>query len=291
MSLELAGSGRYFYHYTTWATAAEHILPTGTLRLSPYSRMRDPLESESVMLGAGVSYAPGDEQAQAELMRAHSEAQNLLDRLRSNSKLLSMTVDAQWVHRTPNWSEARFGMGWTRARMWEQYADSHAGVCLVFEREPFEAQVLAQLQERSHESRSGEVYYWRPDRGEWPWPTILLDRSESGTDQGRKHLERHFTDYFFTKLVDWESEYEFRFVEPSETEGYSHVDYGDTLVGLVVGHKFPENLESDAVTLTGEHHVDLAQILWQLNGPSETRLKAQFSETSLKEREWLLKDQ
>lgn len=47
--------GRYFFHHTRWKTAAEHIIiPSGKLRLSPYSQTRDALEAMAPMLGAGV---------------------------------------------------------------------------------------------------------------------------------------------------------------------------------------------------------------------------------------------
>jgi hypothetical protein len=52
--MDLTQTGRYFYHYTTWQTAFERIIPNGTLQLSPYSTMRDPLESHELMLARSV---------------------------------------------------------------------------------------------------------------------------------------------------------------------------------------------------------------------------------------------
>jgi hypothetical protein len=71
----------------------------------------------------------------------------------------------------------------------------------------------------------------------------------------------------FTKLTDWESEHEYRFIEPSETEDYSYVEFGSTLVGLMAGHKFLEELERDAISLARKHNIEACQILWAFNGP------------------------
>jgi len=37
----------YFFHYTTREAAFAHILPERQLRLSPYSKVNDPMESKS----------------------------------------------------------------------------------------------------------------------------------------------------------------------------------------------------------------------------------------------------
>jgi hypothetical protein len=33
----------------------------------------------------------------------------------------------------------------------------------------------------------------------------MLTHSEPGGEQARRHLEKHPTEYFFTKLTDWET--------------------------------------------------------------------------------------
>ena len=111
MSLMPLEHGRYFYHYTKWKTASEKIIPTGKLRLSPYARMSDPLEAMAPMLGAGVSYSPGDEEAATKLGLAHVEAQEELGRLRSCTKVLSLTVDAAWAANVPEVDRDGLGAG------------------------------------------------------------------------------------------------------------------------------------------------------------------------------------
>lgn len=264
--LPLMEYGRYLFHYTRWDTASEAIIPSGKLRLSPYLRMRDPLEALAPMLGAGVSYAPGNQEAANGMGRAHDEAQEELGRLRRCTKVLSMTADAAWAAQLPEY-DRRFGLGWARARMWEQYADDHRGICLIFAREPFKDLVLGQLHARAQNVRAAAVRYTRTGLAGSLASSIMLTHEEPGSDQARQHLTKHADEYFFLKLTDWESEHEYRFVEPSESEDYSYVEFRSTLVGFIAGHKFPAELERDAIALARKHNVEAHQILWAFNGP------------------------
>jgi hypothetical protein len=57
--------GEFFFHHTTADTAFRHILPTGELRLSPYSQMRDPLEAKAWHMGAS-GFVPDDDSGATE---------------------------------------------------------------------------------------------------------------------------------------------------------------------------------------------------------------------------------
>src|ERR1039458_3991954 len=107
-------SGQFFFHYTTREAAFSHILPERRLRLSPYSRMRDPLEAKAPALASGLT-VPEDPGVQEEMGRAYFEARDEIARLRRQTKLLSLTIDAPGGtrgvrntidHRTP-WAPAR----------------------------------------------------------------------------------------------------------------------------------------------------------------------------------------
>ena len=125
--------GKFFYHYTKREIAFEHILPTRKLRLSPYSRMKDPLENKVWQFVGGHWISFADDLAVLE------RKEEVLDQFERGAyliwrsvKLLALTIDAQEGyagHAKP------FGMGWSRARMWEHHAEEHAGVCLVFDQD------------------------------------------------------------------------------------------------------------------------------------------------------------
>ena len=110
--------GEWLYHYTTIETALVHILPTWRVRLSPFSRMRDPREYKQWLPGALGSYE-GDIDA---LMPNYAEAALRLNLLRDEFKLLSLALDSEDV------AEGTYGRGFARSRLWELYGGG-ARVC------------------------------------------------------------------------------------------------------------------------------------------------------------------
>lgn len=103
---------------------------------------------------------------------------------------------------------------------------------------------------------------------------IVLSPDETGREQAGRHLEKHAAEFLFMKLSDWESEHEYRFVEPSETNEYSYVEFGNALVGFMAGHNFAKSLEREALALARQHNIEPRQILWAFNGPMACKFKS-----------------
>jgi hypothetical protein len=146
---------RYLYHYTTADTAFAKTMATGQLRLSPYAKMRDPLEAGRLVLGSvfPTTDAATDGQREANYLLANYQ----ISRLRENSKLLAFSGDADSdKYRGSAWA---FGRGWARARMWEQYADRGKGVCLAFDFERLQPLIIEQMHRRDPRSFDGPVSY------------------------------------------------------------------------------------------------------------------------------------
>ena len=231
---KLGQPGDFFFHYTTRQAAFQHILPALQLRLSPALVMRDPLESNPALV-SGSWYVSDDPKAQRAVEATVMQASLDLQQLRRCSKVLCLTIDAlDYV------GDAEiFGRGYARARMWEQYAEKHKGVCLMFRRGDFEASVLEQLRSRSPESWGHAVTYKHRGILEDAAATVLLPSNLRATDLRSDHLRKHLQSIFFTKLTDWQSEHEYRFVESSWNERRTFVDIGDTLAGVILGWRFP----------------------------------------------------
>ena len=77
--------GQYLFHYTTLPTALEHILPDRTFRMSPFSQMRDPRESQA-WLGTGGGWGDIDD-------KLYWEFYARLNRVKDRCKLFSLTQD------------------------------------------------------------------------------------------------------------------------------------------------------------------------------------------------------
>ena len=199
-------------HYTTADAAFGHIVPSGELRMSPYARMRDPLENRELPFGGGAS---GDEtEAHVKLMDRIVTA---IRNVRDATRLLSFTVDAREGYTN---SDLPFMRAWARARTWEQYASNHAGICIAFDRERALGHIKANLHEMDVVSSGEVVYTARGFRGTSA-STLMLDQfSEDRIAADVASLVvRHDHDLFFTKTLDWQSEHEFRVTLMTNVEG------------------------------------------------------------------------
>lgn len=172
--------GEYLYHYTTMETLLEYVLPNGTMKLSPYASVRDPLEvkkhieilppSEAafremyaqieareraaarpdVMTGSQIeedAFQMYVGMVTKHMKRAAFEIVMLVPRVWDTAyayhvKVLCLTQDAPFKHDV----ERLFSFGYARPRMWEQYGDDHRGVCLCFQRD----ELLATLEREAN---------------------------------------------------------------------------------------------------------------------------------------------
>ena len=74
-----------------------------------------------------------------------------------------------------------------------------------------------------------------------PAATLMPNPAAASADEiVAEHVRLQLSWLFFAKLLDWQSEHEYRFVEPSIEDGYTFVDVSDTVAGVLLGWKFPE---------------------------------------------------
>jgi len=118
--------GQWLYHYTTLETALVHVLPEQRLRLSPFSKMRDPREYKHWSPPAAGFI---DDVSDEDLMRGYAVTAARLNLLRDEFKLLSLTTDSESAE------EGVYGRGFARSRLWEAYAGRGSGVCIVLRKQ------------------------------------------------------------------------------------------------------------------------------------------------------------
>lgn len=257
-SSELNEPGPWLGHYTTAAAAFVHIIPTGQLRMSPYRLMRDPAENKDFLPAAP---APRN---QGKPVQEWLAAGQVLKEARDQVRLMSLTCDVPDYE--PN---ARvFGCCWARARLWEQYADVHRGVCLVFNRTLLEQALRDALGE--DRVSFGEVDYTPMGVAESAATYIsdvrLMDpatRQQALSD----YLTNRRQELFFLKSDDWATEYEFRAVLARSDDEYAFADYGQALVAVVVGERFPKWQVAGAQEICDRAGVLLARARWNNGRP------------------------
>lgn len=253
---------KYFFHYTTREAAFEHIIRSNKLRFSRYLDMRDPLENKHWSFIAGSS--GDDEEAETD---AYWRFRALAIQVQRAARLLSLTVDE------PR-GEDPFNRGWARARMWEQYAENHAGVCLVFSRVGLEHEIPASLkkQELNHPYFKPVIY----SEGRISKPFLQLDdlAGRVSPEVVSDYIERNHEELFFSKMNDWETEHEFRFVVTAEDEDSSvFVDFGSALQAVIVGEKFPRWARPGAIDAADFAGAEPLRLDWSMGAPALARLR------------------
>jgi Protein of unknown function (DUF2971) len=256
--------GEYLCHYTTRETAFRLILPSRRIRLSPYTAMRDPLEYTPWTFGAGFfTDAFEDEQEEA---RVYGQAQELLNQIKRETKLLALTQDA----RSYEGIAQMFGRCWARARMWEHYGENHEGVCLVFRKRDFGEQLRADFTRRGvDEIYEGEVGY-TPEgiAGEIGALDLMLEEFKKGMDEAvKRHLESYYRELFLLKTLEWESEHEYRYAVHTPANDFEFVDFGDTLDRVIVGVDFPAWEAGGALEVCEDRGVEAFRLRWLKEGP------------------------
>jgi Protein of unknown function (DUF2971) len=227
----LGASGESVYHYTTLAAALEHILPTRKLLLSPFSTMRDPRESRQWGI-MGIGYSDGKNDSLREDTDRWNEFNRQLQERKSLMKVLSLTRDDPAEREQVS---AAFGRGFAHPRLWEQYANNHHGVCLCFD-----------LDTLIDELSNGLASIGQPDHGPVVYEDAVIASNALTvtTDELRArgvpaavsdHVRKHIGELFFTKLKDWETEREYRFVIEADHPDPIYVRVKRALRAVILG--------------------------------------------------------
>ena len=256
-----------FFHYTTRDAAFEHILPTGKLRFSKLEQMRDPMESKDLHWPAGW-FPVGEDENVKQL--AYSDFARAATEIRRRTHLLALTVDA--LGYSPG-AEA-FAAGWSRARMWEHYAEQHAGVCLIFDRRSLTDNLTADLEDQTGSRPFSEpVTYTETGDEQAPFLDLTSIPDDIAGSFVPEFIEQNYFRLFFEKALDWETEHEYRFVTTAPADDPLYVDYGDALVGVVVGEKFPDWQKPAAIEAGRRAGVVTHILNWEMRRPLPTPLK------------------
>jgi hypothetical protein len=258
---------RFFFHYTTREAAFGSILPSRALRLSTYRDMRDPLENQRwrfTFAGRG----PRDTfEILDDLEKQTDFEQQANEQTRDRSHLLSLTVDAE---ESPDGERAPFCFRWARARMWEQYAERHRGVCLAFDRK--------RLRQRFDEALAGAGamrLYHQPviyDGAGVMSPIIEFDALRSSEDFFSRYVEANAGALFFTKALDWQTEHEYRFVVVAADGSPVSIDYGDALRWVIVGDRSPEWERPSIITASRQADAQALLLRWHNGRPGLVEL-------------------
>jgi hypothetical protein len=222
--------GRYLYHYTKAQKAADLILPDMRLQMSPMDEVNDPRESKgwfpvvtyrNTTLPDGMAY----EDLVIEFNRV----------LRDHTKILCFTRDDPTI--PPNSPVDLYGWGYAHSRMWDQYADRHTGVCLIFDMDTVGDEIAHSVGDRGDLRYMGVSYHNYPPRESSAFQVEPDDIDRLGLDAALiAHRDAHHGTLYFYKAEDWRSENEWRWVLFSDHDDqYEYITIERSLSGVVFG--------------------------------------------------------
>lgn len=253
--------GKYLFHYTTRDKAFGGVLPNNTLRFSTYDKMRDPLENQEWHFASFVGYEQHDHDTlRADLERAVPFKRRANEEIRGRSHLLSMTMDAEPIGN----ARKPFCLGWARARMWEQYAEQHRGVCLAFEKD----RLVRRVEDSMTKPGLSALYHEPVAYDDHPMssPAVVWEalRTEAGLEE---YIATNYQALFFEKTVDWQGEHEYRFVAIVRDGSTQCIDYADALKAVIAGEKLPEWEHPSIVAACEEVGADPLRVEWDRGRP------------------------
>jgi hypothetical protein len=207
------------------------------------------------------------------LTNADREVHAHIKAMRDRMRVLSLTRDAD----DPGGSFREFDCCWARPRMWEQYGDDHRGACLLFDSARLERAIRKQRpDERTR--HLGNVEYKREGSAEVYHRGLVADQILSAGDPAQAvadYINANRDAYFFLKSDDFATEYEYRVVLAAgdDRDDYAWIDYGDSLVGVVLGERVPEWQRAGAIGACSKIEAKLGRMIWMNGRPHVLRVQ------------------
>lgn len=255
------GSEELVYKYCTWDTAKKHILSDKkTIQLSDILTLNDPLEFSSISVPL---YGASDDDP----LKYWSSINKVT---REGVKYFCCTRDvASNFNEVTGYMNQSAIRGFAHPAMWNHYANSHEGVCLVFRKNHLNRAISDALSEQGH-LLSSNVKYWKNSWAqEYDKDLFPMVEGIDKWSKGQLHLYltnktiEHREELFFSKIRDWEYENEFRWVFIGKEKGSILVPFNDALAGVILGCDFDNKFHKDAAKLAQENSVPIRRIWWR----------------------------
>jgi hypothetical protein len=156
--------------------------------------------------------------------------------------------------------------------MWAQYADNHKGACLVFRKELLDRAIRDYARHRRLQVYRGRVHYQEcsvvSNFAFGPFSFSGDEVLRHGVPRAAKlHVERYFRELYLNKNPDWEAEREFRWLLRGDDANAELVPFGNALVGVALGDKFPEELKALVGRFKARNDLDVVRMDWRRDFP------------------------
>jgi hypothetical protein len=213
----------YLFHYTKASITNSRILDTMQLQLFPLEKVDDPRENKWIYFGYRYmprfkDFKPPQSFGDPDLMGADY----LFDTyFRRHSKICCFCQN----------DSRRKVPGYEKSRMWNQYAENYAGVCIVFSKSKlikrakmtFENCIYASVKYDLMKGRSAIL------------PDYHMRKHKIKDTTVEWLLLKVYNNLYFEKHMDYRDENEFRIVTIDKENEEVYIDISDSIEGVVLG--------------------------------------------------------
>lgn len=198
------------YHYTKASTAIDYILHSQKLRFSKSILSNDPIESIKIL--RPTSYY--DDHIDKKQTKQHHEDLKCIHKIVEDceSKFSQICFCKNTFNDDDNDSPSTLDgneeqFGFTKLRMWDQYADRYNGVCIAFSKE----KIMNNNKDKFNLIAKDIVYLTFQDLFSKKVGNIQGNHlNEVGIDKYSEQVKDQLTDSFYCKHLDYSGENEFR---------------------------------------------------------------------------------
>lgn len=245
-------------HYTRKDTALEKILYTKKIKLGQLLFTNDPKESAGIRGSFAVPNST-DPEVSSIAHEVHEIASTIrleewkvlcLSRNRTERGVRSGLLDP-------------LSKGYGKPRMWAQYAENHAGICLVFNGKQLAANIR-----NAFEYRDGITVYhgpvtYRNYKTISPSPPVTPHNPQRyGEDEIRHFFHENYEEIFLVKNSDWRGETEYRWLIHGTTKSSEYVSIEGTLKSVLVGMNFPDVYIPTLTQLCRDLKAPAGRVIW-----------------------------
>ncbi len=257
---------KYLYHYTNFSKAFL-ILDGQNLKFSKISLANDTLEAKPK-----INFEKRLDAITFSKIRDYFSSAN-----NDYLQLLCFSQDAELNYEVCPTERMIYsdysGRGFALPRMWAQYADNNNGVCFVFDKKK-----LINIIKESlwgcliHYDKVHYITHYKPYEGDMNDIVNYIKKVsvKNNITSNIKHIDflnnyKDFVKYnYFTKLDDWKSENEFRFLAYGDEDHYVPNIF-EAIVGIVIGENTSDT-NMRIIKFFCDEHFDIVKISFNCDG-------------------------
>ncbi|GEM_PF-1517305 len=266
------------YHYTKTSTAIDYIFFNQQLRFSKSLNSSDPIESRKAHRSTVYFNAQADRTQTQEEYEDVNSLHKYVENFETNFHQIcfcknSLNDDIEYITRFKGFEEF---FGFTKLRMWDQYADKYSGICIAFSKSK-----ILELNKDKIKLFFGDIKYLS-------FEDISLKKIGNiqgnhllnvGKEYYQEQLKEQIIDSLFLKHQDYSTENEFRIGTFFDKEKASvefvrdepifyqsmMLEITDCVKAIFMSSFVNDKQKEELLNYSNKLNVDLIEIKWKYN--------------------------